>query len=194
MISLYCTSVQLGIRERVIGALCGMIPIVNLIVLHRILKITAAEVEFETEKANLNAARKDSEICKTKYPILMVHGVFFRDFKVPNYWGRIPNELTQNGATVLYGNHQSALSVADSAAELTARIKEITRKTGCKKSEYHCTFQRRTRLPLFDQLFRCSAVCRFFDYNQHSASRLQICRLPVGKSPRSTSTKGGEYI
>ena len=133
MISLYCTSVQLGIRERVIGALCGMIPIVNLIVLHRILKITAAEVEFETEKANLNAARKDSEICKTKYPILMVHGVFFRDFKVPNYWGRIPNELTQNGATVLYGNHQSALSVADSAAELTARIKEITRKTGCEK-------------------------------------------------------------
>lgn len=133
MISLYCTSVQLGIRERVIGALCGMMPIVNLIVLHRILKITAAEVDFETEKANLNAARKDSEICKTKYPILMVHGVFFRDFKVPNYWGRIPNELTQNGATVFYGNHQSALSVADSAAELTARIKEITRKTGCEK-------------------------------------------------------------
>ena len=133
MISLYCTSVQLGIRERVIGALCGMIPILNLIVLHRILKITTAEVDFETQKATLNAERKHLEICKTKYPILMVHGVFFRDFKFPNYWGRIPNELTQNGATVFYGNHQSALSVADSAAELSARIREIVNETGCEK-------------------------------------------------------------
>lgn len=133
MISLYCTSVQLGIRERVIGALCGMIPIVNLIVLQRILKITTAEVEFETQKATLNAERKHFEICKTKYPILMVHGVFFRDFKFPNYWGRIPDELIKNGATVFYGNHQSALSVADSAAELTARIQEIVKETGCEK-------------------------------------------------------------
>ena len=36
---------------------------------------------------------RTGEICVyviTRYPILMVHGVFFRDYKFPNYWGRIP--------------------------------------------------------------------------------------------------------
>ena len=31
IISVYCTSVQLGIRRRVVGALCGLIPIANLL-------------------------------------------------------------------------------------------------------------------------------------------------------------------
>jgi len=133
MICLYCTSAQLGVRERVIGAACGMIPIVNLIALNRILKIVSAEVEFETQKAVLNASRKSQKVCETKYPILLVHGIFFRDYKFPNYWGRIPGELIKNGATLFYGEHQSARSVADSAAELTARIKDIVENTGCQK-------------------------------------------------------------
>ena len=41
--------------------------------------------------------------------------------------------MTQNGATVYYGEHQSALSVADSAAELSERIKKIVAETGCEK-------------------------------------------------------------
>lgn len=36
-------------------------------------------------------------------------------------------------ATCHYGNHQSALSVADCADELTARIKDIVKNTGCEK-------------------------------------------------------------
>ena len=72
-------------------------------------------------------------VCKTKYPILLVHGVFFRDSKIFNYWGRIPSELKKNGATVFYGEHPSALSIADSAAVLTKRIKDIVEQTGCEK-------------------------------------------------------------
>ena len=30
---------------------------------------------------------------RTKYPILMLHGVGFRDLKWPLYWGRIPAAL-----------------------------------------------------------------------------------------------------
>ena len=63
----------------------------------------------------------------------MVHGVFFRDFKYFNYWGRVPKELERNGAVIFYGNHQSAASVKDSAQELATRILEITGETGCGK-------------------------------------------------------------
>ena len=72
-------------------------------------------------------------MCKTKYPLLLVHGVVFRDFKYFNYWGRIPEELEQNGAVIYYGNHQSAASVIASGDELAKRIKEIVQESGCEK-------------------------------------------------------------
>lgn len=133
IISVYLTSIQLGIRWRVLGIVCGLIPIANLIVLFNIIKITSQEVKLENDKIRLNKSRREDRICSTKYPILLVHGVFFRDFEHLNYWGRIPAELEANGATVFYGNHGSAASVDDSAKELEARIREIVAKTGCEK-------------------------------------------------------------
>ena len=133
IISVYCTSKQLGVAKRAIGALVGIIPVVHLFALHDIIVTMFREVKLETERSILNRKRKDEQICKTRYPVLMVHGVFFRDSKLFNYWGRIPAELEANGAKVFYGEHQSALSVADSAAELAERIKSIIEKTGCEK-------------------------------------------------------------
>ena len=63
----------------------------------------------------------------------MVHGVFFRDFRNLNYWGRIPAALEANGATIFYGTHQSAASVADSGREIADRIQQILKETGCGK-------------------------------------------------------------
>lgn len=133
IICVYVTSGQLGVKHRVIGVICGMIPIANLFALNSIIRITLREVFFEVEKEQVNVARKAEQICATKYPLLLVHGVFFRDTKYFNYWGRIPKELEQNGAKIYYGNHSSAASVADSAAELSARIKEILKETGAEK-------------------------------------------------------------
>ena len=133
IICVYCTSVQLGIKLRLIGILCGMIPIANLVALGRILKTTSAELEFETEKIRLDRSRQADQICKTRYPIVMVHGVFFRDSNFFNYWGRVPDALTKNGANVFYGNQPSAASIADSAQALTRRIQEICQQTGCEK-------------------------------------------------------------
>ena len=125
MIRVYLTSVQLGLKHRVLAALCGWIPILNIWYLRKIIRITADEAEFETEKWELDTARAESEICKTKYPILLVHGVFFRDFRYVNYWGRIPKELQRNGATVHYGQQQSAAAVEDSGRELADRIRQM---------------------------------------------------------------------
>ena len=133
MISVYCTSVQLGIKHRVIGALCGFVPVANLICLGIIIKTTMREVNFEIDKALLDKSRADEKICQTKYPVLLVHGVFFRDSAYFNYWGRVPAELTANGAVIYYGNHESASSVDESAKQLAERIKQIVCETGCEK-------------------------------------------------------------
>lgn len=110
-----------------------MDPSAQHLYLLRIIRIVSDEVEFETEKWELDEARAESEICKTKYPLLLVHGVFFRDFRYLNYWGRIPRELQRNGATVYYGQQQSAAAVEESGKELAARIRQIVEETGCGK-------------------------------------------------------------
>lgn len=133
IIRVYLTSVQLGIRLRVLGIVLGWIPIANLVMLMYIYVKVRRECRTETEKARLDESRSEQRVCATKYPLLLVHGVFFRDSKYLNYWGRIPAELEKNGATVLYGDQQSALSVADSAQELARRIKQIVEDTGCKR-------------------------------------------------------------
>lgn len=133
IIKVYCTSVQLGIKMRVWGIVLGMIVPADLVMLALIYRTVRRECAFETEKALLNQSRRDEQLCRTKYPLLLVHGVFFRDSKLMNYWGRIPAELEANGATIFYGEQQSAASVEDSARELAQRIEELVQKTGCGK-------------------------------------------------------------
>ena len=133
ILCVYLCSAQLGLRLRLVGLICGLIPIANLITLFFILKVTTGECLFEIGKEVHNRQRQSEQICATKYPIVMVHGVFFRDFKYVNYWGRIPKELETNGASIFYGNQPSAASVADSAAILAERIRQILSETGAEK-------------------------------------------------------------
>lgn len=133
MIRVYTTSVQLGIKWRVIGIACGFIPIVHIWALCRIIAIASREAAFENEKYLLDQVRAQSRICHTRYPLLLVHGVFFRDFRFFNYWGRIPYVLKQNGAVIYYGSQQSAASVASCGQELADRIRSIVQETGCEK-------------------------------------------------------------
>lgn len=133
IIRIYLTSGQLGIRWRVLGIICGWIPVIHLAVLMFLIHTAEREVRFEHGKICENRNRKQLQVCRTKYPLLLVHGVFFRDYRYLNYWGRIPRELEENGALVFYGNHQSAASVMESAKELSVRIRQIVEETECEK-------------------------------------------------------------
>lgn len=133
MFRVFATSIQLGVKYRVLGIVLAWIPVVNLVMLFIIYIKVRKECNSELALMKRDEERKAEQVCKTKYPILLVHGVFFRDSKYLNYWGRVPAELERNGATVYYGEQQSALAVADSAQELAERIKRLCEKTGCEK-------------------------------------------------------------
>lgn len=133
IIRVYLTSIQLAIKWRVIGIVFGWIPVVHLMVLFKIIHIALKETDFESQKFLIDRKRENKRICHTKYPLLLVHGVFFRDFKYFNYWGRIPGELKKNGAVIYYGDHQSAASVADCGREIAERIRRIIEESGCGK-------------------------------------------------------------
>ncbi len=133
IIRMYALSVQLGIKWRILFLFFWWVPIFNLVLLSKMCKIIRNEYDFETEKQEQNRIRCINETCKTRYPIVLVHGVFFRDRKYFNYWGRIPAELKRNGAVVFYGEQQSAAATADAAAELKENILKIIHTTGCEK-------------------------------------------------------------
>ena len=69
----------------------------------------------------------------TKYPILMLHGVGFRDLKWPLYWGRIPAALTALGAQLCYGQQDCWARVEVNAGTIRARIRQILEETGAEK-------------------------------------------------------------
>lgn len=133
VVRMFVTSKQLGITQRVLIVLLWWCPIVNLFIISKACKTVYNEYMLETDKIELNNTRRENEICKTRYPILMVHGVFFRDLKFFNYWGRVPAELIRNGAEIYYGEQHSAASVERCGYELKAKIEEIVRTTGCEK-------------------------------------------------------------
>lgn len=54
----YLTSEQLGIRWRVLGIVCGWIPIAHLVMLHIIIKTVGDEVKLEKTRSRRNEQRK----------------------------------------------------------------------------------------------------------------------------------------
>ena len=133
IILIYFTSAYLDLNSKVLGVVFCLIPIVHLAVLILLIKVSLRE--YKTEKCKLGITDNIllSDKCDTRYPILLIHGIFFRDCQVLNYWGRIPYILERNGAKVYYGNHESCNTVKKSGEDIAERIREIVEETGCGK-------------------------------------------------------------
>lgn len=126
-------SSRLQIIRRILVCIYIWIPVVNLFVLFYMSRVAYNEYDHACNKAYNENMRKDSFVCKTRYPLLMLHGVGFRDLKYINYWGRIPKNLIRNGATIYYG-HQEALGTIESNGQMVKdKIFEIIKQTGMQK-------------------------------------------------------------
>lgn len=139
-ITLFCGIIRISLNSRqikiadyILLLMLWWMPVVNFLLFRKFYKTAKCELIFESDRLELENAREQNEICKTKYPVLMVHGIFFRDWQLVSYWGRIPPVLIRNGARIYYGKQQSSASVERSARELKERILEVIRETGAEK-------------------------------------------------------------
>lgn len=133
VIRIALTSRQIKITNLIMMIFFWWLPIVNIFIVRSFYKTAVREYIVESDRIELENARAENEICKTKYPIIMVHGIFFRDWQLFNYWGRIPATLIRNGATINYGKQQSSGSVARSAEEIRKTILKVINETGAEK-------------------------------------------------------------
>ena len=157
---------------------------VNLVVLLYACRLVYEEYDFERERAALRALRVDSDLCATRYPLLLVHGIGFRDLRYFNYWGRIPRELKRNGAVIYYGNQEALGTIAYNAEDIRKRILQIREETGAEKVniiahskgglDARCAITTLGMSPYVASLTTMNTPhrgCRFVDY---------ACRLPEG--------------
>ncbi|GFH42332.1 alpha/beta hydrolase [Lactococcus hodotermopsidis] len=133
LIRIFTMSRQNGLKTYILLAIFWWLPVVNVILLKKVCRTTVKEYRYELKKSERNRNRETAQVCATKYPILLVHGIFFRDWKAFNYWGRIPKALIENGATIFYGEQQSTAAVPVSAAEIRDSILKIIKETGAEK-------------------------------------------------------------
>lgn len=124
---------RLRIAKRVIVWCLIWIPVLNYGLALYVRGLARQEVDHNTYKIRLDDVRVEHQICHTEYPLLLVHGVGFRDFHYFNYWGRIPRELVRNGAKVYYGHQEAWGTVEDNAQILKDKIFKILEETGCGK-------------------------------------------------------------
>jgi len=126
-------STRLRIVRRILVSIFIWIPVVNLFVIFYMSRVAYNEYDHACNKAFNQNMRKDSSVCQTRYPLLMLHGVGFRDLKYINYWGRIPKHLIRNGATVFYGHQEALGTIEDNGHMVREKIIEIIQKTGAEK-------------------------------------------------------------
>ncbi|HUT78722.1 MAG TPA: triacylglycerol lipase [Polyangia bacterium] len=127
------TSRRLGIGKRLLFLVLGWIPVANAAMGLWFCRIARQEFARELIRTERQNQRVESRICETRYPILMLHGVGFRDYRYLNYWGRIPNLLMRNGATVHYGHQQAWGTIEANAAEIRETVQRIVGETGSEK-------------------------------------------------------------
>lgn len=75
---MFLTSKRLRLRTRILMLLAMWIPAVNLLVLLHAMRLVHEEYDFECYKESVRRVRAESDLCGTKYPLLLVHGVGFR--------------------------------------------------------------------------------------------------------------------
>jgi len=64
---------------------------------------------------------KSKKKCKTKYPVMLVHGIGYNDRNHP-YWGNIPEILKENGAEIFFSSQSGAGTIEENARQVRDSI------------------------------------------------------------------------
>ncbi len=133
MLRIIFTSRWLNVLKRLLCFFFILIPPLNIFIMLYLRHIAAKEYDYYVYKLDDMPKEIKDRICQTRYPILLVHGVGFRDARYFNYWGRIPKQLRRRGAEIFYGNQEGWATIEYNASLLRNRVMEILKQTGAEK-------------------------------------------------------------
>lgn len=127
------TSKRLGRLRRLKTFIGLLLPGINLYFMYRIRRLAKEEYYTECCRYEARKTRKETDVCDTRYPIVLIHGIALRDFQYLNYWGRIPKILSERGADIYYGHQQAWDTIENNAGHIKERIEQVLAETGMEK-------------------------------------------------------------
>ena len=71
--------------------------------------------------------------CKTKYPVVLVHGLGYDDKINGGYWGSVPSTLRHKGAKVFFGCQDPNGEIKENAKQVLDTVTFICRSEGVEK-------------------------------------------------------------
>lgn len=131
-IRILCTCRSLGIWKRILIFCFLWFPVFHLLPARYLMKRAYEEYDAERCRFENRLSRPDAP-CATRYPLVLLHGIGFRDLRYFNYWGRIPKELVRNGAVVYYGHQEAWGTIENNAEIIQKKINEILEENHCGK-------------------------------------------------------------
>lgn len=132
-IRILCTCRSLGVWKRVLFFCWVLIPVLHLFPLKYLRRKAKIEYDAECCRFENRKLRDGAMLCASRYPVIMLHGIGFRDLQYFNYWGRIPKELVRNGAIVYYGHQEAWGTIENNAAIIKETIHKVLEENHCDK-------------------------------------------------------------
>lgn len=132
-IRILSTCRRLGVVKRLLIILWMWIPVLNLFLLRYLGRKAREEMDQEICRFENRKERSGQMICATRYPLVLLHGIGFRDLQYFNYWGRIPKELAANGAVVYYGHQEAWGTIEANAQAIKTTIEQVMEENHCDK-------------------------------------------------------------
>lgn len=126
-------SKSLSVLSRVLIATAVWIPVIGWLIGAGAARGVRREYRAATDRVEWERTLPQDDRCATRYPILLVHGVGWRDRTLFNAWGRIPQYLKRHGAHLFYGEHEAWGTIAQNGAQIAARIRDVIEQTGAQK-------------------------------------------------------------
>lgn len=126
-------SKSLGVLSRWLIATAVWVPVIGWLVGIGAARGVRQEYRAAVDRVEWERAVPQDDRCATRYPILLVHGVGWRDRVRFNAWGRIPTYLKRHGANLFYGEQEAWGTIAQNGEQVARRIREVTELTGAPK-------------------------------------------------------------
>ncbi len=82
-----------------------------------------------------------TEQCRTKYPVVLIHGIGWKDLKMAEYWFRVPPYLEERGATVYVTNQDAWNTHKVRAQQIADEIGAFIQQRQCEKVNLVCHSQ-----------------------------------------------------
>lgn len=124
---------SLTLLTRVLLVCALWIPVIGWMLAASVARRVRREYHAAVDRVEWERAQPHSDRCSTRYPILLVHGVGWRDRVLFNAWGRIPQYLKRHGADLFYGEQEAWGTIEQNGQQVADRIKEVLDLTGAAK-------------------------------------------------------------